>query len=148
MNTPWPAAAAALLAFVLALLSIWIFALYLLRRLRLHEISTRDRVTRSTLDDLGQLLMTKMDEKFDHMEAAQARREAERMAYLLKNAEVLGGVRSANQLLTGQLAILAAKLDRQIELTRLTVSGGNPKPQDSRLKENPRSTTQNPDLDI
>lgn len=119
MTTLAPGQAEALLTLALGLLSVWIFSLYLLRRLRLHETSIRDRVTRSTLDDLGRLLMTKMDEKFDEVEAAQARREAERLAYLLKNAELLGGVRSANQLLTGQLATLAAKLDRQIELTRL-----------------------------
>ena len=100
-----------------------VFALYLLRRLGAEETNSRERVTRSALEDLGQLLMTKMDEKFDAMEAAQARREEERMAYLLKNAELLGGVRSANQLLTGQLATLAAKLDRQIELSRLQPGG-------------------------
>ena len=63
--------------------------------------------------------MVRLDARFDAMEAAQHRREQERMAYLLKNAEELGGVRSTNQLLTGQLATLAAKLDRQIELSRL-----------------------------
>ncbi len=118
MTTLLPGEVEALLTLALGLLSVWVFALYLLRRLRVQEISARDRVTKPSLDDLGQLLMTKMDEKFDEMEAAQARREAGRMAYLLKNAELLGGVRSANQLLTGQLATLAAKLDRQIELTR------------------------------
>ena len=119
MPTLLPGEVEALLVLTLGLLGVWVFALYLLRRLGAEETNNRERVTRSALEDLGQLLMTKMDEKFDEMEAAQARREEERMAYLLKNAELLGGVRSANQLLTGQLATLAAKLDRQIELSRL-----------------------------
>ena len=129
MPTLLPGEVEALLVMALGLLGVWVFALYLLRRLGAEETNSRERVTRSALEDLGQLLMTKMDEKFDEMEAAQARREEERMAYLLKNAELLGGVRSANQLLTGQLATLAAKLDRQIELSRLAPpvsAGSNP----------------------
>lgn len=118
MNTLLPGEVEALLALTVGLLGVWIFALYLRRRLAAQEVSNQERVTRSALEDLGQLLMTKMDEKFDQMAAAQARREEGRTAYLLKNAEVLGGVRSANGLLTGQLAILSAKLDRQIELSR------------------------------
>ena len=86
------------------------------RRIRVQEAVSQTRVTRLALDDWGQALMVKMDERFDAMEASQARREQDRMAYLLKNAEELGGVRSTNQLLTGQLGTLAAKLDRQIEL--------------------------------
>lgn len=128
MPTLLPGEVEALLVLTLGLLGVWVFALYLLRRLGAEETNNRERVTRSALEDLGQLLMTKMDEKFDEMEAAQARREEERMAYLLKNAELLGGVRSANQLLTGQLATLAAKLDRQIELSRLTVPPVSAKP--------------------
>ena len=142
MNTLIPGQAEALLTLALGLLSLWIFSLYLLRRLRLQEAASLNRVTRPDMDDLGQLLMTKMDEKFDEMEAAQARREAERMAYLLKNAELLGGVHSANQLLTGQLATLAAKLDRQIELSRLTAFGGRSKPQEPGLKEDSRPNFQ------
>ena len=120
MPTLLPGEVEAFLALTLGLLGVWSFALHLLRRLGAQESVSQERVTRASLEDLGQLLMTKMDEKFDEMEAAQARREEERMAYLLKNAELLGGVRSANQLLTGQLATLAAKLDRQIEMSRLT----------------------------
>ena len=120
MPTLLPGEVEAFLALTLGLLGLWTFALHLLRRLNVQETIGQERVTRAALEDLGQLLMTKMDEKFDEMEAAQARREEERMAYLLKNAELLGGVRSANQLLTGQLATLAAKLDRQIELSRMT----------------------------
>lgn len=119
MATLLPGEVELLLLLTLGLLGVWVFALYLRRRVSVQEISSQERVTRRALEDLGQLLMTKMDEKFDEMEAAQARREEERMAYLLKNAELLGGVRSANQLLTGQLATLAAKLDRQIEISRL-----------------------------
>lgn len=118
MNTLLPGEVEALLALTVGLLGVWVFALYLLRRLYVQEILNQGRVTRASLEDLGQLLMTKMDEKFDEMEAAQARREEGRTAYLLKNAEVLGGLSSANQLLTGQLATLSAKLDRQIELSR------------------------------
>ena len=87
------------------------------RRIRVQEAVSQTRVTRLNLDDWGQALMVKMDERFDAIEAAQSKREQDRMAYLLKNAEELGGVRSTNQLLTGQLGTLAAKLDRQIELT-------------------------------
>lgn len=119
MNTLVPGEIEALLTLAFGVMGVWVFSLYLLRRLCAQESMTQSWVTKPLLDDLGQLLMTKMDEKFDEMEAAQARREEERMAYLLKNAELLGGVRSANQLLTGQLATLAAKLDRQIELSRL-----------------------------
>ena len=86
------------------------------RRIRVQEATTQNKVTRLNLDDWGQALMVKMDERFDAMEEAQTKREQDRMAYLLKNAEELGGVRSTNQLLTGQLGTLAAKLDRQIEL--------------------------------
>ena len=89
------------------------------QRLRTQDIVAQERVTRPALDAWGAELMVRLDARFDAMEAAQSRREQERMAYLLKNAEELGGVRSTNQLLTGQLATLAAKLDRQIELTRL-----------------------------
>ncbi len=88
-------------------------------RLRRQDTVAQERVTRPALDAWGAELMVRLDARFDAMEAAQSRREQERMAYLLKNAEELGGVRSTNQLLTGQLATLAAKLDRQIELTRL-----------------------------
>ena len=112
MPTLLPGEVEAFLALTLGLLGVWNFALHLRRRLSVQERDGQGRVTRAALEDLGQLLMTKMDEKFDEMEAAQARREEERMAYLLKNAELLGGVRSVNQLLTGQLATLAAKLDR------------------------------------
>ena len=119
MTPPFSGLIEALLVLALGLLGVWSFAFHLLWRLRRQEQAARERVTPPALDALGQLLMVKMDEKFDAMEAAQARRELERMAYLLKNAEELGGVRSTNQLLTGQLATLAAKLDRQIELTRL-----------------------------
>ncbi len=89
------------------------------RRIRSAEIIAQERITRPALDAWGAGLMIKLDARFDAMEAAQARREEDRMAYLLKNAEELGGVRSTNQLLTGQLATLAAKLDRQIEFSRL-----------------------------
>ncbi len=92
------------------------------RRLREQEIIARERVTQPGLDAWGAELMVRLDARFDAMEAAQHRREQERMAYLLKNAEELGGVRSTNQLLTGQLATLAAKLDRQIEISRLPLS--------------------------
>ncbi len=95
------------------------------RRIRVQEAVSQTRVTRLNLDDWGQALMVKMDERFDAMEAAQSKREQERMAYLLKNAEELGGVRSTNQLLTGQLGTLAAKLDRQIELTAAARRGAN-----------------------
>ena len=91
------------------------------QRLRVQEVTAQERVTRPALDAWGEELMVRLDARFDAMEAAQHRREQERMAYLLKNAEELGGVRSTNQLLTGQLATLAAKLDRQIELSRLPV---------------------------
>ena len=87
----------------------------------MQEAVAQERVTRPALDAWGSDLMV-AGREFDAMEAAQARREQERMAYLLKNAEELGGVRSTNQLLTGQLATLAAKLDRQIELTRLPLA--------------------------
>ena len=90
------------------------------QRLRTQQTITQERVTRPALDAWGAELMVRLDARFDAMEAAQARREQERMAYLLKNAEELGGVRSTNQLLTGQLAALAAKLDRQIEISRLS----------------------------
>ena len=86
------------------------------RRIRVQAAVTQTRVTRLNLDDWGQALMVKMDERFDAMEEAQTQREQDRMAYVLTNAEHLGGVRSTNQLLTGQLGTLAAKLDRQIEL--------------------------------
>ena len=119
MNLLMPGLMEAMIVLALGLLGVWIFSLFLLQRLRVLESLTRERVTQRALDTLGQLLMTKMDEKFDEMETAQGKREAERMAYLLKNAELLGGVRSANELLTGQLATLAAKLDRQIELSRI-----------------------------
>ena len=89
------------------------------QRLRDQEVIAQERVTRPALDAWGAELMVRLDARFDAMEAAQHRREQERMAYLLKNAEELGGVRSTNQLLTGQLATLAAKLDRQIEISRL-----------------------------
>ncbi len=89
------------------------------QRLRDQEVIAQERVTQPGLDAWGAELMVRLDARFDAMEAAQHRREQERMAYLLKNAEELGGVRSTNQLLTGQLATLAAKLDRQIEISRL-----------------------------
>ncbi len=89
------------------------------QRLRVQDAVAQERVTRPALDAWGAELMVRLDARFDAMEAGQSRREQERMAYLLKNAEELGGVRSTNQLLTGQLATLAAKLDRQIELSRL-----------------------------
>ena len=92
------------------------------RRLREQEIIARERVTQPGLDAWGAELMVRLDARFDAMEAAQHRREQERMAYLLKNAEELGGVRSTNQLLTGPRATLAAKLDRQIEISRLPLS--------------------------
>ena len=57
----------------------------------------RERVTQPGLDAWGAELMVRLDARFDAMEAAQHRREQERMAYLLKNAEELGGVRSTNQ---------------------------------------------------
>ncbi len=119
MTLLFPGLIEALLVLAAGLLGVWTFSLHLLARLRRQETAARERVTHPALDALGQLLMVKMDEKFDAMEAAQSQREQERMAYLLKNAEELGGVRSTNQLLTGQLATLAAKLDRQIELTRV-----------------------------
>ena len=92
------------------------------QRLRDQEVIAQERVTQPGLDAWGAELMVRLDARFDAMEAAQSRREQERMAYLLKNAEELGGVRSTNQLLTGQLATLAAKLDRQIEISRLPLS--------------------------
>ncbi len=110
--------ALAVLAFLLLLL--WAFCIYLLQRIRAQEITAQERVTQPALDAFGTELLAQMDVRFNAMEAAQARRETERMAYLLKNAEELGGVRSTNQLLTGQLATLAAKLDRQIEISKLS----------------------------
>ena len=72
----------ATLALTLGLAGVWALALVLLQRIRVQEGLTRERVTQHALDQLGQLLMTKMDEKFDEMEAAQGKREGERMAYL------------------------------------------------------------------
>ena len=128
MTLLMPGLVEAVIVLALGLLGVWTFTLFLLQRLRIQESLTRERVTQRALDTLGQLLMTKMDEKFDEMETAQGKREAERMAYLLKNAELLGGVRSANELLTGQLATLAAKLDRQIELSRVHANAVAPAP--------------------
>ncbi len=110
----------ALIALAFFFLLHWAFTLYLLQRIRTHEGVARERVTKTALEQFGQELFVRMDGRFDAMEAAQAKREEQRMAYLLKNAEELGGVRSTNQLLTGQLATLSAKLDRQIEIRKLT----------------------------
>ena len=110
----------ALTVLALGLLGVWGFCIHLLQRIRTQEVTARERVTQPALEAFGKELLEQMDVRFDAMEAAQAKRETDRMAYLLKNAEELGGVRSTNQLLTGQLAQLAAKLDREIEVTRVS----------------------------
>ena len=60
--------------------------------------------------------MEKIDREFRELERQQSEREENRMRLLLESAGQVGSVKGVTELLTGLLAQMSAKLDRQIGL--------------------------------
>ena len=108
----------ALLFLGLALVAYWTWRNCEL--LRAHTTHIADfRIHQPKLESMERNLMEKIDREFRELERQQSEREENRMRLLLESAGQVGSVKGVTELLTGLLAQMSAKLDRQIGLNHV-----------------------------